>query len=107
MSLAGIHYPDTDAFYGDTGITDVTEQLRRRGWPVGDKKLFMADLYRAAADMIVKWTLSDSRYCNVEVAEWFPSPEARSHLLGVLDLGKPKLFELDRLQKMEVWLSSQ
>ncbi|PMU09849.1 MULTISPECIES: hypothetical protein [unclassified Pseudomonas] len=107
VSLAGIHYPDTDAFFGDTGITDVTEQLRERGWRVEDKRLFMADHYRAAADMIVKWALSDSRHCNVEVAEWFPSPEARRHLLGVLDRGKPKLSELNRLQKVEAWLSSQ
>ena len=107
VSLAGIHYPDTDVFFGDTGITDVTEQLRKRGWPVEDKKLFMADHYRAAADMVVKWAISDSRHCNVEVAEWFSSPEARSRLLRVLDLGKPTLFVLNRLQKVEAWLSSQ
>ncbi|WP_416427737.1 hypothetical protein RAM80_31050 (plasmid) [Pseudomonas sp. App30] len=107
VSLAGIHYPDTDAFFGDTGITDVTEQRRESGWPVEDERLFMADHYRAAADMIVKWALSDSRLCNVEVAEWFPSPGARCRLLGVLDLGKPKLLELNRLQKVEAWLRWQ
>ena len=51
--------------------------------------------------------MSDSRHCNVEVAEWFPSPEARSRLLELLELGKPKLSELSRLQKVEAWLSSQ
>ena len=107
VSLAGIHYPDTDAFFGDTGITDVTEQLRERGWAVEGRGLFMADHYRAATDMIVKWALSDSTQCNVEVAEWFPFPEARSRLLKVLDLGKPRLSELHRLQKVEAWLSSQ
>ncbi|QXI04861.1 hypothetical protein HU718_022900 [Pseudomonas tensinigenes] len=107
VSLAGIHYPDTDAFFGDTGVTDVTEQLGERGWPVEDRKFFMADHYRAAADMIVKWALSDSKHCNVEVAEWFPSPGARSRLLWVLDLGKPTLLVLNRLQKVEAWLSSQ
>ncbi|WP_454564995.1 hypothetical protein [Pseudomonas sp. AIG] len=107
VSLAGIHYPDTNAFFGGTGITDVTEELRKRGWPVKDRKLFMADHYRAAAGMIVKWAISHSRHCNVEVAEWFPSPEAAQRLLGVLDLGKPKLSELNRLQKVEAWLSSQ
>lgn len=107
VSLAGIHYPDTDAFFDDVGITDVTEQLRERGWPIEDKSLFMADHYRAAADMVVKWALSDSRHCNVEVAEWFPSTEATQRLLGILDHGKPKLSELGRLQKVEAWLSSQ
>ncbi|WP_024660782.1 hypothetical protein [Pseudomonas syringae] len=78
VSLAGIHYPDTDAFFCDTGITDVTEQLRKLGWPVEDKKLFMADHYRAAADMIVKWTLSDSMYCNVCPAHCGSAIERRS-----------------------------
>jgi len=107
VSLAGIHYPDTDVFFGDTGIIDITEHMRERGWPQEDKRLFMADHYRAAADMVVKWALSDSKHCSVEVAEWFPSPEARSRLLGVLDLGKPKLLELNRLHRVEAWLSSQ
>jgi hypothetical protein len=57
--------------------------------------------------MIVKWALSDSRHCNVEVAEWFPSPEAKSRLLEVLDLGKLRLSQLHRLQKVEAWLRSQ
>lgn len=107
VSLAGIHYPDTDAFFGDTGITDVTEQLSERGWPVEDKRLFMADHFRAAADMVVKWALSDSRHCNIEIAEWFPTREAKLRLPGVLGLGKTKLFELEKLQKVEAWLSSQ
>ncbi|WP_092357554.1 hypothetical protein [Pseudomonas sp. NFACC25] len=107
VSLAGIHYPDTDAIFGDTGIVDITEQMRERGWPVEDKRLFMADHYRAAADMIMKWALSDSRHCSVEVAEWFPSPEARSRFLEMLGLGRPQLSELHRLQKVESWLSSQ
>ena len=107
VSLAGIHYPDTDMFFGDAGITDVTDQLADRGFRVDGRRLYMADHHRAAADMIVKWALSDSRHCNVEVAEWFPSPEAKRRLLEVLDLGKLKLSELSRLQKVEAWLSSQ
>lgn len=64
------------------------------------------DFFRAP-DTVVKRAISDSRHRNVEVAEWFPSLEATQRLLGVLDLGKPKLSELNRLQKMEAWLSSQ
>jgi len=107
VSLAGIHYPDTTDFFCNEGVIDVTDQMAQRGWSVEDRQLYMADHYRAAADMIVKWALSDSRHCNVELEEWFPSPEARSQLLGVLDRGKPKLSELNRLQKVEAWLSSQ
>lgn len=107
VSLAGIHYPDTDAFFGDTGITDVTDQMRARGWLVEDRRLFMADHYRAAADMVVKWALSESNHCNVGVADWFPSPTDRQRLLELLDLAKPKLLGMGRLEKMEAWLSSQ
>lgn len=107
VSLAGIHYPDTSDFFGNSGILDVTLQLAERGWPVEGASIFIADHYRAAADMVVKWALSASEHCNVEVAEWFPSLGDRQKLLRLLDLGKPKLFEMGRPQKMEAWLISQ
>lgn len=107
VSLAGIHYPDTTAYFGDLGITDVTDQLGERGWIVEGRSLFMADHFRAAADMIVKWSLSASEQCNVEVDEWFPAPQYKQGLLKLLDLAKPRLLEVGRLGKMEAWLTSQ
>ena len=73
VSLAGIHYPDTTGFFGDAGVIDVTEKLAKRGWFLDGQLLFMADHYRAAADMIVRWALSESEHCNIEIDEWFPS----------------------------------
>ncbi|MDR6577563.1 hypothetical protein J2X88_002447 [Pseudomonas extremaustralis] len=35
VSLAGIHYPNTTGFFGDSGVIDVTEQLAKRGWFAG------------------------------------------------------------------------
>ncbi|MBA1376675.1 hypothetical protein [Pseudomonas brassicacearum] len=107
VSLAGIHYPDTSSFFVDVGIIDITDQLSQRGWPAEGRKLYMADHYRAAADMSVKWALSCSDHCSVEIDEWFPSQAERQRLLAMLDMGKPKLFELGKLQKMETWLRSQ
>lgn len=107
VSLAGIHYPDTTAYFRDLGITDVTDQLAGRGWRVEGRRLYMADHYRAAADMVVKWALSNSKHCNVEVADWFPSPGDRQKLLRLLELAKTKLLAASRLEKMEAWLSSQ
>lgn len=107
VSLAGIHYPDTTDLFGDAGICDVTDQLAKLGWASEGKRLFMADHYRAASDMIVKWALSGSRHCNVEVAEWFPSKVDKQLLLATLDKGKPELFELGMLKQVEAWLSSQ
>lgn len=107
VSLAGIHYPDTTDYFGDLGITDVTDQLAERGWIVEGRRLFMADHYRAAADMVVKWVLSDSKHCNVVVADWFPSPEDRQKLLRLLELANPNLRAMGSLEKMEAWLSSQ
>jgi hypothetical protein len=107
VSLAGIHYPDTTDYLGDLGITDVTDRLADLGWSVESQRLFMADHYRAAADMIVRWAMSDTKHCNVEVADWFPSPTDRQKLLRLLELAKPKLLAMGRLGKMEAWLNSQ
>lgn len=107
VSLAGIHYPDTSLYCGDLGIIDATFELARRGWSVEGRRLYTADHYRATADMIVKWALSDSKHCNVEVADWFPSPEDSQKLLRLLEVAKPKLLAMDRLEKMDAWLSSQ
>lgn len=107
VSLAGIHYPETTVYFGDLGIIDVTEELAKCGWSVEGRRLYMADHYRAAADMVVKWVLSESKHCNVEVADWFPSPADRRRLIELLDLAKPNLLEVGRLEKMQAWLSSQ
>ncbi|WP_421560352.1 hypothetical protein [Pseudomonas sivasensis] len=107
VSLAGIHYPDTTDFFGDAGICDVTDQLAKLGWASEGKRLFMSDHYRAASDMIVKWALSGSRHCNVEVAEWFPTKIEKQLLLATLEMGTPRLFELGMLKQVEAWLSSQ
>lgn len=107
VSLAGIHYPDTTDFFSDAGICDVTDQLAKLGWASEGKRIFMADHYRAAADMVMKWVLRDSKHCNVEVAEWFPSSKTKQRLLEILDSGKPKLLDPAKLQKMEAWLRSQ
>lgn len=72
VSLAGIHYTDTTAFFSDAGVLDATEQIAKRGWTLSGQHIFMADHYRGAADMIVRWALSESSHCNVEIAEWFP-----------------------------------
>lgn len=107
VSLAGIHYPNTTGFFGDAGVSDITDQLFQRGWSADGRKLFMADHYRAVADMVVKWALSESKRCNIELAEWFPSADDKQRLLGLLDTGKSKLQEIGKLEKVELWLSSQ
>lgn len=107
VSLAGIHYPDTTTYFGDLGITDVTDQLASRGWTVEGRSLFMADHYRAAADMIVRWVLSESIHCSVEIDDWFPSRTEKQRLLEVLDIDRSKLLDARRLQKVEAWLCTQ
>lgn len=107
VSLAGIHYPDTTAYFGDLGIIDVTDELAERGWSVDGYRLFMADHYRAAADMIVRWAQSESNHGSVEIDDWFPSSAERQRLLETLDAGRSKLSEVGRLQKVESWLRTQ
>jgi hypothetical protein len=107
VSLAGIHYPDTTAYFGDLGIIDVTDELAKRGWPVKGRRLYMADHYRAAADMVVRWVLSDSIYCSVEIDDWFPSRAERQRLLEILDTARSQLSKVGRWQKVEAWLRAQ
>lgn len=105
VSLAGIHYPDTTDFFGNEGVIEVTDQMAQRGWFVEGRQLYMADHYRAAADMLVRWDLGDSNHCNVEIDEWFPSPSEKQRLLEMLDAAKPKFFTVGRLHKLEAWLT--
>lgn len=107
VSLAGIHYSDTKAFFGDVGIFDVTHALISLGWHVDGQAVWMADHYRAAADMIARWALSDSKYCNVEIDDWFPAEEDRQRFLDLLATAWPRLHELGRLEKVEYWLRYQ
>ncbi|MBL0797837.1 hypothetical protein [Pseudomonas sp. B7] len=107
VSLAGIHYPETTGYFGDLGITDVTDLLADRGWTAEGRRLFMADHYRAAADMIVRWALSESSRCNVEIAEWFPDGSDRQRLLAFLNAGMPKLRILNKQEKLCTWLRTQ
>lgn len=67
VSLARIHYPDTTDFYGEIGVVEVTGQLAKCGWSLEGRQLYMTDHYRATANMIVRWALSKSERCNVEV----------------------------------------
>ena len=107
VSLAGIHFPDTRSFFGDAGILDVTQALSERGWRADGKTVWMADHFRSAADMVVRWALSDSQHCNVEVREWFPADEDRQRFLGLLDTARPHLLAMGRLEKVERWLETQ
>lgn len=107
VSIAGIHYPDTTAYFGDLGVIDVTDELAKRGWSMDGHRLFMADHYRAAADMIVRWALSESIHCSVEVDDWFSSRAERQRLLEILDTARSQLSEVGRWQKVDAWLRTQ
>lgn len=107
VSLAGIHYPDTTEYFGDVGIVEMSQVLVRLGWPVEDRDVFIADHYRAAADMIVRWALSESQYCNVEIEDWFPGDDDKQRFVNLLLAATPRLQELGRLEKVNSWLRDQ
>ena len=107
VSLAGIHFSDTTAFFGDAGILDATQLLAKRGWHAEGKAVWMADHFRAAADMVIRWALSDSQHCSVEIADWFPADEDRQRFLELLGTASPHLLELGRIEKFERWLEGQ
>lgn len=107
VSLAGIHLPDTTAFFGDAGILDATRLLAERGWHGEGRTLWMADHFRSAADMVVRWALSDFEHCSVEADEWFPTAEDRQRFLELLGAAKLQLREVGRLEKVERWLETE
>jgi hypothetical protein len=65
----------------------------------------MADHYRAAADMVVRWALSESSHCNVEIAECLDGMDRR--LLTLLNAVMPKLGILNKQEKVSAWLHTQ
>lgn len=107
MALAGIHYPDTTAYFGELGIIDVTNELAERGWSVEERRLYMADHYRAAVDMVVRCALSESIHCSVVLDDWFHSLAGRQRLLEILDTATSQLPKVGRWQKVEAWLRTQ
>ncbi|AXM95652.1 hypothetical protein ACU5P1_17215 [Pseudomonas plecoglossicida] len=107
VSLAGIHFPDTSTFFGEAGVLDATQVLAERGWHADGKTVWMANHCRAAADMIVRWALSDSQHCSVEISDWFPSSEDRQHFLDLMDSAKNRLSEVGKLERVERWLDGQ
>lgn len=107
VSLAGIHFADTTSFLGDAGIVDATRLLAERGWHADGKTVWMADHFRAAADMIVRWTLSDSQHCSVEISDWFPTDNDRQRFLYLLGTASSRLREVGRLERVEHWLEGQ
>lgn len=106
VSLAGIHFPDTSVFFGDAGVLDVTQVLAERGWS-SEREVWMADHFRAAADLVVRWALSDSQHCSVEIDDWFPSNADRHRFLDLVVSAKTQLEAVGRCDKVELWLAAQ
>ncbi|POA27767.1 hypothetical protein C1894_01390 [Pseudomonas sp. FW305-3-2-15-E-TSA2] len=67
----------------------------------------MADYYRAAADMVVRWALSESNYGNVNIAEWFPDVTDKQRLLALFNAGMPKLGILNKQETVSARLRTQ
>lgn len=107
VSLAGIHFADTTSFLGDAGIVDATRLLAERGWHADGKTVWMADHFRAAGDLVIKWALGDSQRCSVEISDWFPADEDRQRFLGLLDAARFGLLAAGRLERIERWLEGQ
>jgi hypothetical protein len=104
VSLAGIHFPDTSVFFGDAGVLDASQMLADRGWRADGKRVWIADHFRAVADMVVRWALSDSLNCNVEIREWFPADVDRQRFLALMCTAKGRLRDLGKLERVERWL---
>ncbi|WP_110634272.1 hypothetical protein [Pseudomonas sp. CC120222-01a] len=105
VALAGIHYPDTTRYFAEVGIVNASRELERQGWLIeGD--IFMANHYRATADMVVTWALGSSKHCNVDLADWFPEDAESQQVIDLLASALPKLDQLPR-KRLSQWLECQ
>lgn len=107
VSLSGIHFPETSSYLGDDGVIDVSAEMKRRGIDTSKSRIFMADHYRAAADMVIRWALSESKHCNVEVNDWFPKDEDQRKFFSYIDKARQKLEEVGKWKKVDCWKRSQ
>lgn len=105
VSLAGIHYPDTSAYFGDFGVIDASQELRRRGWAI-DHGIYIADHFRAAADMVLAWAFGQSKHCNVELSDWFPEDQDQWYILHLLTSATDKMSDSQR-DRINQWAESQ
>jgi hypothetical protein len=105
VSLAGIHCPDTSSLFGANGVLDAREELAKRGWRL-DSSVYMADHFRATADLVIAWTLGRNEHCNVELADWFPAHEDHTKVVRLLESA---LGNLERTQqhRLSQWLKRQ
>lgn len=102
---AGIHYPDTSKYFGDTGIMNASEELKQRGWQI-DHQIYMANHFRAAGDMALAWAFGQSKHCNVELFEWFPDDRDLADMVRLLRHALDRLDGLER-DRLDLWLESQ
>lgn len=105
VSLAGIHFPDTTAYLDDAGIVDAGPELRRRGWKV-EREIFIADHFRATADMVIAWSSSTAPRCNVELNDWFSEDQDFCRIVELLTAVTARLDSLPR-QRLDGWLEDQ
>lgn len=105
--LAGVHYPDTRRYFGDAGVREDTATFESMGFDVCGRQIYVANHYRAAADMVVKWAAGSAAQCSVEVSDWFPRQAHVDALLGLLEDGRPRLEEDGLWARIQGWLDTQ
>lgn len=105
VSLAGLHLPDTTAYLSDTGILDASPELLRRGWPV-ERQIFIADHFRATADMVISWAIGTAPRCSIELDDWFPGSQDYSRIVELLTV---VIYKLDASpgERLALWLQGQ
>ncbi|MGO3987224.1 hypothetical protein ABI582_22970 [Pseudomonas sp. SAS7] len=105
VALAGIHYPDTSLYLGSHGVVSASRELKQQGWTI-HHEVYMADHFRAAADMAIAWALGESKHCSVELADWFPDAADFRSVVVLLESSLVRLDDLPR-ERIRQWISIQ
>ncbi|MHD0644890.1 hypothetical protein ACYPKM_04640 [Pseudomonas aeruginosa] len=99
--LAGIHSPDTSKLLGDTGVIDAAELFKKQRIKTGLKHVYIADHYRAAADMVIKWAMTKAPESSLEFDGWFPSLKDKKKVIDLIEQAAKKLERGDAWTRMQ------
>lgn len=105
LLLAGIEpMIDTRPYLGETGVYEATDDFVARGFVSGSTSVWVANHYRAAADMLLRDVVKGARHSSVDVAEWFLDGRDVQALGDLLEQAFAKLRD-DQVQIIKRWLT--
>lgn len=98
---------DTNSVFGDYGIHECSEELRRRGIIIPEgTRVYSANHFRAILDMLYRSVSSGRIPRHLEIEGWLDSDEQKKTLFELLNRFLPK-FSYSEKELVFSWIRSQ